>query len=92
MSSNSVEVMAKANTPGMSKRGIYLKEKIGWAIRAAGDSKRMCDRINETNITGARWKSVLNEFLVAGVCWRRSCVRDHRRPDNADAVMTSANL
>jgi hypothetical protein len=44
------------------------------------------------NIIGARWKSVLKGFDVAGVCWRRSCVNDHLNPESAEAVMTSMNL
>lgn len=48
--------------------------------------------MSERNIIGARWKRVLNGLRVAGVCCRRSWVRDQRNPLNAEAVMTRTNL
>lgn len=84
--------MKKARIPGESKRGRVLSVKRGWWSRASGDSKRMCENRRERNITGARWKSVEKGLRVEGVCCRRSWVRDQRRPDNADAVITRRNL
>jgi hypothetical protein len=46
----------------------------------------------DINITGARWKSVLNGFRVAGVCCNNNCVRDQRRPASKDAVMMRRKL
>lgn len=84
--------MQNARMPGDRRRGIVLYVKRGWWINSHGDSKRMCERRREMNMTGARWKRVEKGLWVAGVCWRRSWVRDHRRPDNADAVITRRNL
>lgn len=45
----------------------------------------------EKNITGARKKIVLKGFDVAGFRTRRTWVKDHRRPDSAEAVKTRIN-
>jgi hypothetical protein len=92
MSSNSIVVMAKAKSPGLKRRGILLGVKSGWVQSEEGDSKRRWEVRRERNIIGARWKIVLKGFEVAGVCWRRSWVRDHLRPESAEAVMTSTKL
>jgi hypothetical protein len=84
--------MQNARIPGDRRRGMVLNVKRGWWSNSQGDSNRRCDKRREMNITGARWKSVEKGLRVAGVCWRRSCVNDHRRPDNADAVITRRNL
>ena len=84
--------MANARTPGDSRRGIVFRVKRGGWRRREGDSKRRWERRREKNITGARWKRVLKGLWVAFVWWRRSWVRDQRRPDRADAVMTKRKL
>jgi hypothetical protein len=84
--------MKNARRPGARRRGMDEGVKRGWERRAEGDSKRRWDVRRERNIIGARWKSVEKGFEVAGVCWRRSWVRDHLRPERAEAVMTRTKL
>jgi hypothetical protein len=48
--------------------------------------------MSETNITGQRCNNILKGLFVAGVWCSRSCVRDHLKPDNIDAVITRINL
>ena len=92
MSSNSVDVIAKAMIPGETRRGIVFRVKSGWWRSWAGDSKRRWEIRREKNIMGARCKRVLKGLRVAFVWCNNNWVRDQRRPDSAEAVMTSRKL
>jgi hypothetical protein len=93
-SANSEDTIRKAMTPG--KRTIAVATITPyWVVRtpkreksAEKPSTGMAMMKIETNITGARKKMEEKGLDVAGLRRRRTWVRDQRRPDRADAVMT----